>query len=113
MRPANISFMSGPCAANRRPAHDSRIRCRREAGSVAMKQGRDGWSCANDRLAARAWEGRSEADHHIGRLDDRIGFLALLELQFIDRFVVIEAATTTTTAPPPKSMRTCAVVAPW
>ena len=80
---------------------------------MAMKQGPDGWSCANDRLAARAWEGRSEADHHIGRLDDRIGFLALLELQFIDRFVVIEAATTTTTAPPPKSMRTCAVVAPW
>jgi hypothetical protein len=40
------------------PAEDSHIRSRREAAGVAMKQGPEGWSWADDRLAVRAWEGR-------------------------------------------------------
>ena len=28
-----------------------------------------------------------EADHHVGRLDDRVGLLALLQLQLVDRFI--------------------------
>jgi len=28
-----------------------------------------------------------DSDHHVGRLDHRVGLLALFELEFVDRFV--------------------------